>query len=153
MLWLIGSLLACEVGAPPPTDPPRAPLVAPPAPAPEPRLDASDLPEPSEDRYAASHVLVGFAGSRSSADRTRDEALALARELHERAKGGEPFAELARRWSDDPSAPRGGRLGVFRTGTYDPAFERAVASVPPGTVGPLVETPWGFHVVRREPVD
>lgn len=157
MLWLIGSLLACDVGAPAPLDAPRPHLVAPapPAPpaAPEPRLDASDLPAPDEVRYAASHVLVGFAGSRSASDRPRDEALALALDLRRRALEGEPFAELARRWSDDPSAPRGGRLGVYLTGTYDAAFERAVASVASGAVGPVVETPWGFHVVRREPVD
>lgn len=158
MVWLLWSFLACDVAAPPAPTLAPATLVAPePAPAPRPpALDGSDLPEPTEPRYAASHVLVAWVGARGAGPRVtrgRDEALALARELHGRAVAGEPFAELARRWSDDPSAPRGGRLGVYRTGTWAPAFERAVASVAPGEVGPVVETPWGFHVVRRDVVE
>src|SRR5690606_14492874 len=83
VVWLLWSFLACDVAAPPAPTLAPATLVAPePAPAPRPpALDGSDLPEPTEPRYAASHVLVAWVGARGAGPRVtrgRDEALALA---------------------------------------------------------------------------
>lgn len=154
MTWLICMLLACTVEQPSPADagpgeaaPVLAASLAPAAPQP--------LPEPTEEAYAASHILVAWRGAVSapaSVTRSREEARALAASLRARALGGEDFASLARSYSDGPSAPRGGKLGVYRTGTMVPDFERAVAAAEVGQLGPLVETPFGWHVVRREPV-
>src|SRR5690606_35632768 len=96
-----------------------------PARAPRPRQAPRPpgLPEPTGPRHAGRPGLGAWVGARGAGPRVtrgRDEALAPARELHGRAVAGEPFAELARRWSDDSSAPRGGRLGVYRTGTWAP---------------------------------
>jgi peptidyl-prolyl cis-trans isomerase SurA len=88
----------------------------------------------------------------SRAERSRDEAEALATELRDRALAGDDLETLAKEHSDGSSAPRGGRLGVYATDTMVPDFERAVASVEPGAIGPLVSTPFGFHVVRRDAV-
>ena len=113
------------------------------------------LPPPTGERYAASHILVTHAeavGSASRSERSREEAETLARGLHERAVSGEAFAKLAREHSEGPSAPRGGRLGTFVTRTMVPEFEAAVASVEVGAIAPLIETPFGFHVIRRDAV-
>lgn len=157
MIWLLWTLLACDVAPPGPSV--ETQLVAPPPPddtAPESPVPlATGLPEPAESTYAATHVLVSFAGARGApADvrRSREEALELARALYLRAEAGEPLEQLARCCSDDPTGRRGGTLGAYRVGTLEPAFERAVASVEERALAPLVETSWGFHVIRRDPV-
>lgn len=147
-LW---GLTACISGpAPSPSPPaPNPPAVEEALPAPAP------LPEPTEDRYAATHVLIqyrGAVGAPPGVTRTQDEARHLAEQLHEAARNGADLAELARQHSDGPSAPRGGGLGAYRTGTMIPDFEKAVASVDIGELAPLVESPFGVHVARRDAV-
>jgi hypothetical protein len=144
-------VMACTSGRVP--EGPVAPVPEPTAtPAPASPLP---LPIPSEPRYAATHVVVawrGAVGAGASVDRAEPEAHALAESLRARALAGEALEDLARAWSDGPSAPRGGRLGVYLTGTMVPEFEAAVSSVAPGEIGPLVRTPFGWHVVRRDAI-
>ncbi len=110
--------------------------------------------EQSDDlRVAASHILVayqGATGSDSQVHRTRAEARRLAEDLLQRVLKGEDFESLAREYSDGPSAVRGGFLGGFSRGTMAQAFEDAVFSLPIGGISQVVETPFGFHVIRRE---
>ncbi len=98
-------------------------------------------------RYAATHLLVAVPPHEDA------EARALAEDLWRRADRGEDLEQLARSSSDDPSAPRGGRLGAFEPGVFEPMFEAAVASVGPGELGPIVRTSQGWHVVRRDALD
>lgn len=144
-MWFLLTLLAC----PPPEPPPPPPEVVVEVPEPAP------LPAPTEPRYAATHVLIAWTGAvraRPGVARTEDEARELATLLRDQALAGEDLEELARVHSDGPSGPRGGSLGVYLTGTMVPEFEAAVASVEPGEIGPLVRTPFGYHVVRRDAV-
>lgn len=140
--------LACTQTPPAEIVPPPAVVeVAPPAPP------AS--PEPADRRYAASHVLVQWRGAVGAAPGvTRDEAAAraLAEDVRQRAVAGEDFAALAQANSDSPTGRRGGRLGVYLTGTMVPDFERAVASVAVGEIAPVTRTPFGFHVIRRDAI-
>jgi peptidyl-prolyl cis-trans isomerase SurA len=160
-LLLPGLLAGCVTSSTPtdvePVDPAGPPAAAetpdtdptPPGPPPVPEI------EPDQPRYAATHVLVAWAGAVGAppgVTRSEAEARSLAAELHARAAAGTPLEELARAHSDGPSAPRGGGLGVYATGTMVPDFEKAVASVAPGALAPLVRTPFGYHVVRRDPV-
>jgi parvulin-like peptidyl-prolyl isomerase len=78
------------------------------------------------------------------------EALAKAREAMNELKHGEKFEEVAARYSDGPNALRGGRLGVVRQGELLPAVERAIASLVPGGVSDIIESPEGFHIIRLE---
>jgi peptidyl-prolyl cis-trans isomerase SurA len=77
---------------------------------------------------------------------------AAARELQtirERVLAGESFEELARAHSDDPSASRGGDLGVFGRGDMDPAFETAAfALASPGDLSGLVRSRFGYHLIQ-----
>ena len=63
------------------------------------------------------------------------------------------LAELAKKYSDGPSGPKGGSLGVFGQGRMVPPFERAVASMKIGEVKGPVETRFGFHVIKRENIE
>ncbi len=77
-------------------------------------------------------------------------ARARAEELRKRiVDKGESFAELAKKYSDDPgSAAQGGDLGWQKRGTFVPDFEAAVYKLEPGQVSPVVETEFGFHIIQ-----
>ncbi len=81
--------------------------------------------------------------------RTEEEALALAKELVERLRAGEDFAELARQYSDDPgSRDNGGELGWFGRGRMVPEFEEAAFSLEPGEISDPVKTQFGYHIIQ-----
>jgi peptidyl-prolyl cis-trans isomerase SurA len=58
------------------------------------------------------------------------------------------FEELARLFSNDGSANKGGDLGWLFPGDAVPEFEAAMASLKPGEVSGVVETPYGFHLIE-----
>lgn len=80
-------------------------------------------------------------------------ALELAEALRERAAAGEDFGELAREHSQDPgSAQAGGNLGWFRRGNFAEEFEEAAFALPEGETSEVVETIFGYHVIKVEKV-
>lgn len=90
-------------------------------------------------------VVVAPTPTDSAVEAARTTALELLSRLDE----GADFAELARRNSDDPgSAARGGELGWFRPGQMVPEFEGAAYSLRPGQISGVVETDFGFHIIR-----
>jgi len=86
--------------------------------------------------------------------KAREEARAKAQALlDELRKEPDRFAELARQHSDDPgSAQQGGDLGFFGRGMMVKPFEDAVWKLKPGQISPLVETEFGFHIIRLDEV-
>jgi peptidyl-prolyl cis-trans isomerase C len=63
-------------------------------------------------------------------------------------KGGD-FAALAKQYSQDPgSAPNGGDLGFVAKGQTVPAFEQAAFVLKPGQLSGVVESPFGFHIIK-----
>lgn len=137
-------------GAPPAAPAARAaaPAEAAPAPAPTPAPAAVE-----EERIAASHVLVQYQGSlRASPEikRTKEQAQKLAGEIAAKAKKGQDFAALAKQYSDEPGAKeRGGALGKFAKGQMVKPFADAAFALKPGEVSGVVETNFGFHVIKR----
>jgi parvulin-like peptidyl-prolyl isomerase len=77
---------------------------------------------------------------------------AKAEEVLNRAKGGEDFAALAKEFSTDPgSKDKGGLYENIRQGQMVKPFEDAAMSVQPGEIVPnLVETDFGFHIIKLE---
>ncbi len=105
---------------------------------------------------AASHILIAYEGARRcpvKVSRSREEALALARKLARRLKARPyRFAQLARKYSDDPIGARGGHLGAWAKGKGLREFESAVLRLKVGQIyGPL-ETPAGYHIIQRHAV-
>lgn len=85
--------------------------------------------------------------------RPADSAAASARteaeQLLDSLRSGADFEELARRHSDDPGTrEEGGDLGWFRRGQMVPAFEDVVFSLREGAISSVVETRFGFHIIR-----
>lgn len=86
----------------------------------------------------------------------RDSALGVAREVAARAAAGEDFAALAAAFSEEPgAAQRGGLLQPGRQGSWVDAFWDAASALQPGQVSGVVESEYGYHVLRlddRRPV-
>jgi peptidyl-prolyl cis-trans isomerase D len=77
-----------------------------------------------------------------------EEVRESAAAILERAKSGEDFGELARQYSEDTSAEQGGDLGEFVPGQMVPEFEAAAFSLGEGAISDLVQTQFGFHIIR-----
>jgi hypothetical protein len=81
----------------------------------------------------------------------RDSLRALAEEVAARAHAGEDFAALAARFSQEPgAAERGGRLQPGRRGSWVDPFWNAAIGLQPGQISGVVESPYGFHVLRLD---
>lgn len=100
------------------------------------------------ERAEVSHILVALPPEAD--DATRAEKREAADEIHAIlvAEENPDFAALAASRSDCPSKADGGKLGMITRGDTVPAFEAAAFSQKVGEIGPVVETPFGFHVVR-----
>jgi peptidyl-prolyl cis-trans isomerase D len=62
------------------------------------------------------------------------------------------FAQIASQTNDDPTAKQqGGNLGLFPRGQMVKEFEQAVLGLQPGQISPVVETQFGYHIIRRSP--
>ncbi len=75
----------------------------------------------------------------------------LAEDVLKRIRAGEDFATLARQYSDDPTTKdRGGDLQFFGRGQMVSEFERAAFPMQAGQVSDLVESTYGFHIIKVE---
>lgn len=95
-------------------------------------------------KVRASHILVKF-----EADQDKAVARAKAEDILIKVNGGEDFTKLAREFSDDRlSGKKGGDLGFFGEGEMVEPFEDAAFSLEKGEVSDLVETNFGFHIIK-----
>ena len=102
------------------------------------------------DQVSASHILLMYEGSmRSTASRSKEEAQAEIEALNARVEAGEDFAKLAQEHSDCPSGQQGGELGTFGRGMMIGAFEDSAFGLEVGATSGVVETDFGFHLIRR----
>ena len=102
------------------------------------------------DAVTASHILISYKGAlRSETNRDRRDARKLAEKILKELKSGRDFAELARKHSDGPSGPKGGDLGRFERGQMVPEFDQAVFGLETGAISEVVETKFGYHIIKR----
>jgi len=110
-------------------------------------------PSAGPREIAARHILVMYKGSAHAPEtigRTREEALARAKECLQRLRAGEPFESLVEQYSDEPgAAKRGGDLGRFNRSRMVESFSKAAFALKPGELSDVVETQFGFHIIQR----
>jgi peptidyl-prolyl cis-trans isomerase C len=95
----------------------------------------------------ASHILFGVPKGADAAQ--KEQARAKAERVLKQIRSAGDFAKLARENSaDSASAAKGGDLGFFPKGQMEPAFEQTAFALKPGSTSGLVETPFGFHIIR-----
>lgn len=101
-------------------------------------------------QVTASHILLMYKGSaRSTADRSKEAALQGIEEIGRKIAEGADFGDMAREHSDCPSCEDGGNLGSFRRGMMVPEFDDAAFSLDVGEVSDVVETAFGYHLIKR----
>ena len=132
-----------------------APALAPSASAPAPLASAAPAPSATvaPTQIAAQHVLIAYRGAArapAGVTRTKAEAKARAAEVDAKAKAGADFTALVAEYSDDPGAKeRLGSVGKFSRDKMDKAFSDAAFALGVDQVSDVVETKFGFHVIKR----
>jgi len=122
----------------------------------QPEIDEYMKAHPEEQVHAR-HILISV----KSADEVKSpdaaegldkpQARAKAEEVLKRVKAGENFEALAKEYSTDPgSKESGGDLGWFGKGRMVPEFEKAAFALQPGQISDIVESPFGFHIIKVE---
>ncbi|RLB27217.1 MAG: peptidylprolyl isomerase [Deltaproteobacteria bacterium] len=99
---------------------------------------------PSQVR--ASHILVKLSANPTKEE--KDRAMKKVKEIQEKIRNGADFAELAKKYSDGPSAKRGGDLGYFSKGQMVKPFEDAAFALDKGQVSDVVQTIFGYHLIK-----
>jgi peptidyl-prolyl cis-trans isomerase SurA len=127
-------------------EPPPQAQQAPPPPAPTgPDTQLPKGPMPVQQTQAR-HILL-----KSSAVMTDDVARQRLAEIRQRiVQGGESFSDLAKRFSNDASAPQGGDLGWLNPGETVPPFEKAMNALKIGEVSVPVQSQFGWHLILVE---
>ncbi|MDI1450638.1 peptidylprolyl isomerase [Polyangium sp. 6x1] len=159
LLLVPALLLACQ-DAPPPAPAPAtsaAPAATPTptpsaAPAPTPEKTAA-APEKPPEWITAQHVLVAYKGAKNApktVTRSKADAKKRAEEVAAKAKAGEDFTALVKEYSDDAAtAERLGSLGKFKADGMVKPFSDAAFALKVDETSGVVETPFGFHVIKR----
>src|SRR5713101_419233 len=99
------------------------------------------------------HILIRIPQSAVPMVEQQKQKEATAALTQAAARRGFNFAQLARRYSEDPgSKSKGGYLPATPRGQFVPAFDSAAWTLPPGAMTAVVRTPFGFHIIRRPPL-
>jgi len=101
-----------------------------------------------DDQVKVRHILIKVDGSDPKADAAaKEKAQGILDQLHH----GANFADLAKKYSDDPgSKEQGGELGFLKHGTTVPEFDQAAFSLQPGQTSGLVRSKYGYHIIQVE---
>jgi len=99
-----------------------------------------------QERRHARHILVKLA--KDSSDEIRKKARTKIESALKRVKSGEKFARVANEVSEDKNTKDGGDLGSFARGAMVPPFEQAVFSMKAGEISDIIETQFGFHIIK-----
>lgn len=98
------------------------------------------------EQLRASHILISVDAKASEGERkkAKEKITALLKQI----KAGADFAKLAQENSTCPSSKQGGDLGYFRKGQMVKPFEDAAWALKPGEVSGVVETQFGYHIIK-----
>lgn len=103
------------------------------------------LPEQVKTR----HILISAPKGADAA--TDNAAKAKAQDVLKQLQSGAKFADLAKKYSDDPgSKDQGGELPLMPTSGLDPAYAQAAMALNPGQTSGLVRSQFGYHIIQTE---
>ena len=98
------------------------------------------------EQIKASHILIKVDAKADEAKKA--EARQKIEEVQQKLKDGGDFAALAKEYSEGPSSAKGGDLGYFRHGQMVKPFEEAALALKPNEVSDVVETRFGYHLIK-----
>ena len=104
----------------------------------------------SGDILAADHILLLTQGMN---DAQKAGVKKKADAIRAKVTSANFAATAAANSQDQQSARQGGSLGIFPKGTMYPEFEKALQALKPGEISPVIQTPAGYHVIRRPAYD
>ncbi len=88
------------------------------------------------------HVQQVFISGQRKDIRERTES------AYKQLKDGAPFEDVARKFSDDPSSRQGGDIGFVKRSDLLPTLRDALVNLQPGSISPVVPTPYGLHILK-----
>ena len=103
------------------------------------------------DEVKASHILIKTIDDSGNelSNKEKEKAKEKAQEALKKAKSGEEFSKLAKEYSQDlDNSENGGDLGYFGRKEMVPEFEKAAFELKPGEISELVETDFGYHIIK-----
>ena len=102
------------------------------------------------EKVKARHIFIESPAGNDpeSIEEAREEAEKVLNEIRK----GKDFATLAKEYSEDPSAKKGGDLGYIERERLAEPLQEALSSLKKGEVTPVVETPYGFHIMKVEKI-
>ncbi len=111
-----------------------------------------DERHPSPGTMKVRHIMTLYRPQGASAPDTAG-ALARIKALQDSLRAGMPFAQVATKYSEDQgTASRGGDLGWFERKRFVQPFDEAAFSLKPGELSGIVQTPFGFHLIRCDSI-
>ena len=103
-----------------------------------------------EGKVKTRHIL--FISERGSSENRRRAKLRQAKKVLSEIRKGSDFSKLAIKYSEDVSASSGGDVGFVKRGKMVREFEEAVFSLKPGQISDIVETEYGYHIIKVDEV-
>ena len=98
------------------------------------------------EQIRASHILIKV--DPGAEELRKVEARKKLEKIQEKVQKGEDFAVIAKEFSEGPSSTKGGDLGYFGRGQRVKPFEEAAFTLRPGEVSDIVETEYGYHLIK-----
>ena len=103
----------------------------------------------TDEQVKTRHILISVAAGADA--KTDAAAKAKAQDVLKQIQSGGNFADLAKKFSDDPgSKDKGGELPMIPTAQLDPAYAKAAMALSPGQTSGLVRSQFGYHIIQTE---
>ncbi len=103
-----------------------------------------------EGKFKVRHILI--ISEKDATAGNKMESYKQIKNILSEIKNGKDFAEAAKEYSEDVSASSGGLIGYIKKGTGVPEFEEAVFSLKEGKISDVVETEFGFHIIKVDKI-